>query len=77
MDIFINRLLESSSWKQQEAMALLCHLIYVPPVAIMLGREKAELPVYARLGLTWSTADKFVDEVIVPGIPWVRPRGDT
>ena len=78
VDIFINRLLESPSWKQQEAIGVYCQLaIYIPAAAIMLGREKTQLPVYAKLGVNWSTADKFVDETLVPNMYIMRPRGDT
>ena len=41
------------------------------------GREKTQLPVYAKLGVNWSTTDKFVDETLVPNMSIMRPRGDT
>ena len=77
VDISINRLLESSSWKQQEMLAAISQLHFAPIHAVMLGRGKTILPIYTKLGVNWSTADKFVDEIVVPNLPFVRPRGDT
>ena len=77
VDIFINRLLESSSWKEQEVFTVISQLHFAPIHAVMLGRGKTILPIYTKLGVNWSTADKFVDETLVPNMYIMRPRGDT
>lgn len=76
VDIFVNRFMENASWKQ-EMFGVWSQLIFGPACAVMLGREKTQQPIFAKLGLTWSTVDNFVDETVIPNLQFVRPRGDT
>lgn len=62
--------------QSNEALNIVCHLIYLGNYGVLVGQSQRILPFFTRAGVKWSTIDSWMDDMCA-SVPNVRPRGDT